>query len=407
MRKSYLIILSIFLLMIITSCRNQKVQDRHQIPRQNDLIPAPVSSSVARFYWGYVDKTGKLVIPMKYLAAGNFEEGLATVKTEVGDKQLCGYINKSGVFVIKPLYFPADQFCEGLAAVAFQPTTKNDSWKVNTSYNWGYINKDGHSVIGYKFLNASRFSEGLAAIYTNNRAAGEVTTGYIDRTGNLVIKVKGIKAKPFHGGVALVESGLINKSGRLVLPYRMKINNSMIVQINEQLGYTITSINDPYEDAPVMSEGLIPMINLRTHKCGYMNIKGKIVIPPSYLYAFPFSEGLGRVQVKIMQGYIDKSGKIVIKPQFRTAGPFSEGLAAVAFAAKKGKTSQFGYINKSGKWIIEPKYDSATEFREGMAAVCISNKWGFIDKTGKLIVQPEYDITASFSEGRAAVAVRF
>ncbi|MHB1457688.1 MAG: WG repeat-containing protein [Armatimonadota bacterium] len=365
------------------------------------------SSGFPSHYWGYVDKTGKLVIPMKFLGADNFNEGLAVVRIEVNNQELCGYINKSGAFVINPQYLPADQFCEGLAAVALRSTSESDSWKTNTSYNWSYISKEGHISISQKFWHAGRFSEGLAAIRTTSPATGEATTGYIDHKGKLVIKVKGTKAKQFHDGVALVESGLINKFGNLVLPYKVKINNSMIVQISEQHRYVMTTINDSYQDAPIISEDLIPIINLVTHRCGYMNIEGKIIIPPSYLYAFPFSDGLGCVQLKLMQVYVDKSGKMVIKPQFRTAGQFSEGLAAVAIAVKKGKTSQFGYIDKLGKWVIKPKYDSAADFHEGMAAVRIGDKWGFIDRTGKMIVQPKYDIAASFSEGRAAVAVKF
>jgi hypothetical protein len=45
--------------------------------------------------WGFVDQTGKLVIPPRFLNAGNFSEELAAVEVCSG----WGYIDRSGKFV--------------------------------------------------------------------------------------------------------------------------------------------------------------------------------------------------------------------------------------------------------------------------------------------------------------------
>lgn len=49
---------------------------------------------------GYIDRTGKIVIPLKFDGARNFSEGLAAVKVE--DKW--GFIDETGKVVIEPQF---------------------------------------------------------------------------------------------------------------------------------------------------------------------------------------------------------------------------------------------------------------------------------------------------------------
>lgn len=85
--------------------------------------------------YGYIDKTGKIVInPQFDDGAGSFSEGLASV--EIGDKW--GFIDKTGKYVINPRFFYACSFSEGLAWV------KIGDWK--TGYKTGYIDKTGKYI---------------------------------------------------------------------------------------------------------------------------------------------------------------------------------------------------------------------------------------------------------------------
>jgi hypothetical protein len=56
--------------------------------------------------WGYIDKTGRLIIPFKFDGAGNFSEGLAAVSI----KDKTGYIDKTGKFVISPRFISGFSF---------------------------------------------------------------------------------------------------------------------------------------------------------------------------------------------------------------------------------------------------------------------------------------------------------
>ena len=85
-------------------------------------------------------------------------------------------------------------------------------------------------------------------------------------------------------------------------------------------------------------------------KIGYINRAGKVVIPPQFLDAGRFEDGLAPVLAGNTWGYIDKDGKLDIAPQFDVADPFSDGRALV------GMQGKFGYIGKKGTFVINPQY---------------------------------------------------
>ena len=86
--------------------------------------------------YGYIDKTGKEVIPCRFYDTGGFYEGLA--KVELDGKYGC--IDKSGKEVIpckydNILYHEPGYFSEGLAEVRL-----DDS-------HWAWIDKKGKEVV--------------------------------------------------------------------------------------------------------------------------------------------------------------------------------------------------------------------------------------------------------------------
>ena len=62
---------------------------------------------------GFIDKTGKEIVPPKYDDAGVFIEGLAKVKLN----GKWGLIDKTGKEIVPPKYDDAGVFIEGLAQV--------------------------------------------------------------------------------------------------------------------------------------------------------------------------------------------------------------------------------------------------------------------------------------------------
>jgi hypothetical protein len=121
--------------------------------------------------YGFIDKTGEMVIEPQFDWAFQFSEGLAVVM--VGDEipGKWGYIDRTGEFVIGPEFDPAFIFSEGLAAVRIGSLETG---------RYGFIDKIGQMVIEPQFDIVYPFANGLARVEVDDEF------GYIDKTGNYV-----------------------------------------------------------------------------------------------------------------------------------------------------------------------------------------------------------------------------
>ena len=86
-------------------------------------------------------------------------------------------------------------------------------------------------------------------------------------------------------------------------------------------------------------------------KYGFMNAKGKLIIPASYTEVGPFQDGLAVVSKDELFGIIDKKNQLVIDFQFDEVSEFVNNRAIVRQGEK------YGVINRSGKWIFPLEFD--------------------------------------------------
>ena len=119
--------------------------------------------------------------PPQFDSADVFSEGLARV--ELHGK--CGYVDISGRVVIPFKFVHAEPFTDGLALVY-------TTWGANIfgTEGWdffrraGYINHDGKFVIDPRnTLNARGFSEGIAPFQPGISTAQNPKWGYLDKSG--------------------------------------------------------------------------------------------------------------------------------------------------------------------------------------------------------------------------------
>jgi len=127
--------------------------------------------------WFFIDTQGQQAFPETFENAERFSEGRAPV--EFGGKW--GYIDRTGALVIEPIYDDPRWFVGGVACPGLLKEKKPKD-KVET-YWYGVIDPDGNMVLPFEYDSISWFRDGLA------RARKGETYGYIDLSGRLIFVI--------------------------------------------------------------------------------------------------------------------------------------------------------------------------------------------------------------------------
>jgi hypothetical protein len=210
----------------------------------------------------------------------------------------------------------------------------------------------------------------------------------------------------------------------------------MMVLIAMAVGAAAQTASQPPELLPIVQLG----------KFGYIDRSAKVVIPPQFVGAWDFSEGLAVVTVFVpdylypLAGVIDASGAWVVQPTFSKIGTFHEGHARAelndeygtwVLLSKSGeivkvpstditavsmqigemseglvsfspKGDKFGFMDAAGSLAVPVTYSSVSSFHEGLAEVC-QEKCGYIDVHGQIVIPSTYTAGLDFEGGKARV----
>jgi len=111
----------------------------------------------------------------------------------------------------------------------------------------------------------------------------------------------------------------------------------------------------------------------------YITMNGNPLLKPFIIDNGPdyFNEGLTRFTHGDKIGFMDESGTVVIPATYDFVLPFSEGMAGFCIGCKQVSDNEHHRI--------------------------VGGLWGFINKTGEIVVDPEYDKVGSFKNGQAEV----
>lgn len=221
--------------------------------------------------YGFIDHTGKLVIPCQYEIVCNFQDGLAAV-------------SQDSIFFV-------------------------------------FINELNQITIPFQFDNVSGFEGG------KTRVTMDLYDGYIDKTGNFVMPCRYQFYQDYTKGLAFAGvsfpnenyiEGTINEIGELIIPFEYegperirtglsykRVDDSYVI-VDENRS-RISSFTFNY--ASPFSEGLSRVSYL---KSGFMNKEGRLVIPMVYDDATNFKNGFAEVKINGKWGLINKIGTLVV-----------------------------------------------------------------------------------------------
>jgi len=329
---------------------------------------------------GFIDQSGKVVVPLEYDYVEEFSEGLALVKKD----EKYGFTDKTGKIVVPLIYDEVHSFSEGLAMV-------EKHWK------YGFIDQKGKEVIPIEYEFAfNDFHEGLAPIekYDDDKV------GVINKKNKVIVPFEYDDIDDFEHGYTYIEKdkklGIVHKDGKITVPivydnvYPEFYNGQTIFVASNKQQKEVTIFDEKvreilhlngYTEGYFFSDGLLSFAD-DNGQWGVVNMKGETILPFRYQRIVVREGGLLKVKENDKWGLCIASrttAHTIVEPKYEQFGSFCEGLAEVAL---KGK---HGFIDTSGKVIIPLEYDDAGFFREGFAPVSKFGKWGYIDKTGKLI----------------------
>ena len=296
--------------------------------------------------------------------------------------KLWGYMDRTGKVIIEPQFRSVSDFFNGRAAVL-----KNNKW--------GYINEKGEAVIPFSFDRALDFTGEIAPVLVGRK------WGYIDLSGRWIVSPQFQAAGEVSNGFARIllwnrircSGGTYTNRNAPIYAYHLPtLITSLTIGCfpeNRRYGFIDTAgkfvVQPNLFDAEDFSDGLAPFTtkNKSGYKYGFVDASGVAIIAPQFEDVQNFSEGLAAAQLNGKYGYIDKSGKWVIKPKFDFGGPFSEGLARIVI---DGKT---GYIDKNARMVIAPQFSTGWDFSEGLASIYNdkNREFGYIDQSGKIVLR--------------------
>jgi hypothetical protein len=225
---------------------------------------APISDEPAYFHYGvvvvivngkagYLDSTGRQITPFKYDRAMLFGNG-------VGEVMLSGKwggVDRKGREIVP---FIHDRPC------AQEGRRSNDLIGAIKDGKTGFYSIKGELVVPYRYKAGYQWGDGLVCVQDFDTGRW----GFMDQKGILVVPCKYANVAIFENGSATVQDaitgkmGVVDKTNRIIIPFKYDFL------------------------ARAFYRGLI---NFReNNKYGYLNDKGKVVIPAQYLQPVNFHE---------------------------------------------------------------------------------------------------------------------
>jgi hypothetical protein len=244
--------------------------------------------------YGYVDRTGTLVIPAEYEEAWAFSDGLAVVQK--GGRHF--YIDKAGKTAVEPK-----------EAFDYLTDFDGDLAVAGKADKYGLIDKSGAVVLApqYDWLE----STGGVIVATKGEKVG-----IIDRSGAWIAEPAFDAVGVFSGGLAPARSG--DKWGFI-----------------DTCG--IWKIEPEYDDAFGFESG--PAQVAKGDKWGLIDKAGKEILAPSmdYISEQGWTDGVIAFSPDgALHGLLDMSGNVVMEPKYNSVEPLGGGVL-LAYVGEESK----------------------------------------------------------------------
>ena len=373
--------------------------------------------------WNIIDESGNVKATFEAKYAYEFSDGLARIKTQeyknnewvTGE----GYIDPSGKIVIPCIYDKTADFVDGRAWVRKKGEKK-----------YTLIDKSGNEIPTKGYTKVGYIMEGYSdriAVYENG------AMGWIDRDGKEVIPCKYMGSSTFDPefGLACVmpfdaqteKYGFMNKDGELVIPYQFKqagtssfhngvcraAVNGKTVMINDKGEVVFSSSHGSVQR---LNAGLMGVATKPNRKgWGFVNMKDELVVPGIYDYVSSFNmDSVAVIEKDGLQGLINTKGEILIEMKYETiycdytedgyiCGVLPSAEPTSLLKAKKDYYNiNFEIIDMQGYTLMGADNQKLIPFMTSDA------KRGYMNRNYEVVIPGKYKKGTSFNGGYAIVS---
>ncbi len=387
--------------------------------------------------YGYVNKSGEVVIGMTLDSADNFKHGLA-VYEELG---LYGVLDASGKFLVYPSFeeaeitddgyvigfdgiftivlnekmelvgkFPGNQMYSIYGNVVIQPDSEGYVFKDLSGRELGTF--DDYYFIGDHFFDSG---DGRL-IDTSNVQIGEETREvfkkkfdydfkFLDAKGNVAIDLSEYdNVHPFSEGLAVVEKngkfGYIDTNGEIAIPIRYIDADDFIggtASVETVTDYlTIdkngATVENSYYGSYDEEEELGDYYVISTGYYGDAGVasrnSGKVVLEPTYYSVTDLYNGIFEIMNDSYEyGFYNANTDTLVEPAYSYIEQFYE--TGDFYVESESYLS--GVVDVNGNVILESKYDSISAQGSNLYIVQIDGKYGLVQRDGQVLIKPVFE----------------
>lgn len=331
-------------------------------------------------FTGYVDTSGKLLIPPVYESGSDFSEGLAVVSRN----DSVFYINKENEPQFGMYFQDAMMFRNGTA-----PVKENGRWH--------FINRLGQARAG-NYDEVNEASCGVYVVRQNDRY------GALDLYGQKMLECEYDKLGDFKNGFAYYTSngvyGFVSDKGQV---YKAEFewisdfseDEVAIVKQNNKYGLITGSgkkmLGAEYDLVVKAGETVYLVVNGTMY--GFFDLGGCFITQIAYEYLkdkpveFYTNGSFFRLLKKEAQTVIDANGHVVLGQ-----GAYAEVNFPKGGLIRVKKKKRYGYLDLKQNISIPFSFDEAGDFTNGLAIVKVKDKYAVINPQGKTVLKSDKKI---------------
>ena len=347
--------------------------------------------------FGYLNADGSVAVEPTYTAARPFMDGTAVVSVGEGS---FGLIDAAGAQLIEPVYQDIERAWGDVSS-----SWSTAVYLVQSEGLWGFVDSAYRQTAPCVYREIDRFSVG--GMRRVQDGAPPYLYGYLDAEGSVLIEPCYYAAEEFDS----VDAG---KWAAWVRPYSESgyglidtAGSYLIGPVYDEPGYSVDGYTVAIKDGKyglfnpdyvMIAECDYDYISLYSEPFktelgglyGLMDREGRVLFEPKFEQIGRVSDnGLIPVELDGRWGYADLQGNMVIPATFKYANPFSDGLACVGVEAA-GYLRLDGCIDETGAWVIEPgRFSWISDFKPcGYAAAGLadSDEYAVIDREGNVLL---------------------